>query len=138
MNFTAAGCKKSPGGEGTAASGAGPKAYRFAFITNNSADFWNIAEKGVHKAEKDLGIQAVVMRPLKTEVGEQQRFIEDILVQGFDGMAIAPISPDPMTPLRLNSTRSVGVSTITSATSPEKLMSLAPIDSSTRSSLRSG
>ena len=53
----------------------------------------------MHKAEKDLGIQAVVMRPLKTEVGEQQRFIEDILVQGFDGMAIAPISPDPMTPL---------------------------------------
>jgi len=97
-----AGCKKnaeapaaSPTGEGAPAG----KPYRFAFVTNNSSDFWNIAEKGVHKAEKDLGIQAVVMRPLKTEVGEQQRFIEDILVQGFDGMAIAPISPDPMTPL---------------------------------------
>ena len=47
-------------------------------------------------------------------------------------------STDPITPLRLNSARSVGVSTITSATSPEKLMSLAPIDSRTRSSLRSG
>ena len=47
-------------------------------------------------------------------------------------------STDPITPVRLNSARSVGVSTITSATSPEKLMSLAPIDSSTRSSLRSG
>ena len=47
-------------------------------------------------------------------------------------------STDPVTPVRLDSARSVGVSTITSATSPEKLMSLAPIDSSTRSSLRSG
>ena len=99
------GCKKAS--EAPAAPGAAPgepaapaaKTYKFAFVTNNSSDFWNIAEKGVHKAEKDLGIQAVVMRPLKTEVGEQQRFIEDILVQGFDGMAIAPISPDPMTPL---------------------------------------
>src|SRR6185436_1378534 len=56
----------------------------------------NIAEKGVRKAEKDLGITAQVFRPLKTEVSEQQRYIEDILVQGFDGMAICA---DSMTPL---------------------------------------
>ena len=53
----------------------------------------------MRKAEKDLGIEAEVFRPLKTEVSEQQRFIEDILVQGFDGMAICAISPDSMTPL---------------------------------------
>ncbi|HET6146887.1 MAG TPA: substrate-binding domain-containing protein [Polyangia bacterium] len=98
------GCKKSAEAPATSApvpAGGGKPAgaYRFAFVTNNSSDFWNIAEKGVRKAEMDLGIKAVVMRPLKTEVSEQQRFIEDILVQGFDGMAIAPISPDPMTPL---------------------------------------
>lgn len=100
-----AGCKKAAEGPAAPASGAAPSnaapagAYRFAFVTNNSSDFWNIAEKGVRKAEKDFGIKVDVMRPLKTEVGEQQRFIEDILVQGFDGMAICPISPDPMTPL---------------------------------------
>jgi ribose transport system substrate-binding protein len=94
------GCKKNAESPGMAGSGsAAAKTYRFAFVTNNSSDFWNIAEKGVRKAEKDLGIKAEVMRPLKTEVGEQQRFIEDILVQGFDGLAICPISPDPMTPL---------------------------------------
>ena len=53
----------------------------------------------MRKAEKDLGIQAVVFRPLKTEVAEQQRFIEDILVQNFDGMAICAINPDAMTGL---------------------------------------
>ena len=44
----------------------------------------------------------------------------------------------PITPLRRNSARSVALSTMTSATRPEKSMSLAPIDSSTRSSVRSG
>jgi ribose transport system substrate-binding protein len=84
----AAGCKK-----------ADTANDRFAFVTNNSSDFWNIAEKGVRRAEKDLGIKADLFKPLKTEVGEQQRFMEDILVQGFAGMAISPISPDAMTPL---------------------------------------
>jgi ribose transport system substrate-binding protein len=98
----AASCKKSePAGAAappTAERGAA-KPLRFAFVTNNSSDFWNIAEKGVRKAEKDLGIKADVFRPMKTEVSEQQRFIEDILVQNFDGMAICAINPDAMTPL---------------------------------------
>src|SRR3569832_2201684 len=80
------------------ASGA-TKTYKFAFVTNNSSDFWNIAEKGVHAAEKALGIKAVVFRPLKTEVAEQQRYIEDILVQDFDGMAICAINPEAETPI---------------------------------------
>jgi ribose transport system substrate-binding protein len=97
-----AGCKKSeptPAAPAAAEPAGGAKTYHFAFVTNNSSDFWNIAEKGVRKAEKDLGIKADVFRPLKTEVSEQQRFIEDILVQNFDGMAICAINPDAMTPL---------------------------------------
>src|SRR6476660_8823382 len=95
-----AGCKKSePSAAASATEPAGAKTYRFAFVTNNSSDFWNIAEKGVRKAEKELGIKSDVFRPMKTEVSEQQRFIEDILVQGFDGMAICAINPDAMTPL---------------------------------------
>ena len=95
-----AGCKKSePGAAAPAAEPGAAKPLKFAFVTNNSSDFWNIAEKGVRKAEKELGIQASVFRPLKTEVSEQQRFIEDILVQNFDGMAICAINPDAMTPI---------------------------------------
>lgn len=100
MAVGAAGCKRSePGAAAPAAQPAGGKVYKFAFVTNNSSDFWNIAEKGVRKAEKDLGITAQVFRPLKTDVAEQQRYIEDILVQDFDGMAICAINPDAMTPL---------------------------------------
>ena len=40
-----------------------------------------------------------MFRPLKGEVADQQRFLEDILVQGFDGVVISPINPDAMTEL---------------------------------------
>jgi ribose transport system substrate-binding protein len=104
-SFIAAGaaCKKTEEGGAAPPAAPGPppapKTLKFAFVTNNSSDFWNIAEKGVRKAEKELGVKAVVFRPLKTEVSEQQRYIEDILVQGFDGMAICAINPEAMTPL---------------------------------------
>ncbi len=70
---------------------------RFAFVTNNSSDFWNIGEKGLRKAEKDFGVKVDMFRPLKGEVADQQRFLEDIMVQGYDGVAISPINPDAMT-----------------------------------------
>src|SRR5436190_19894518 len=73
-----AGCKKSGGGA-TAGGEAGP--LRLAFVSNNSSDFWNIGEKGLRKAEKDLGVSVSMFRPLKGEVADQQRFLEDILVQ---------------------------------------------------------
>ncbi len=80
-------------------AGGGPAKLHFAFVTNNSSDFWNIATKGVNKAQVDFGIQADVFRPLKGEVSDQQRFLEDILVQSFDGVAISPIDAEAMTPL---------------------------------------
>jgi ribose transport system substrate-binding protein len=97
LSLSVSACKKSGGeGGGSEAPGA-PKTYRFAFVTNNSTDFWNIGEKGLRKAEREIGVKAQMFRPLKGEVADQQRFLEDILVQGFDGVAISPINPDAMT-----------------------------------------
>jgi ribose transport system substrate-binding protein len=89
-----AGCKK---GDGAASGGGDQGPLRLAFVSNNSSDFWNIGEKGLRKAEKDFGISVSMFRPLKGEVSDQQRFLEDILVQGFKGVAISPINPDAMT-----------------------------------------
>lgn len=95
--FLASACKKeaeaSAGGDGA----GNPGTLRFAFVTNNSSKFWNIAEKGLRKAEKDFGIRVEIFRPLKGDVADQQRFLEDILVQRFDGVAVSPINPDGMT-----------------------------------------
>jgi ribose transport system substrate-binding protein len=95
------GCKKQGGEGGGAAPAAAPAAGqpKFAFVTNNSAGFWNIAVKGIQKAEQDLGIKAQVFRPLKGELAEQQRYIEDVMVMGFQGMAVSPVNPDSMTDL---------------------------------------
>jgi ribose transport system substrate-binding protein len=86
-----------------AASGCKDKneagSYRFAFVTNNTSAFWNIAVKGIKKAEQDFGIKAEPFRPIKGELAEQQRYLEDILVLGFDGVAISPLNPESMTPL---------------------------------------
>ena len=39
-----------------AGAGAAPAgSYHFAFVTNNSSDFWNIGEKGLRKAREGLG-----------------------------------------------------------------------------------
>lgn len=89
-------CNKKP--DQAAGAGADTK-YKFAFVTNNSSEFWNIAVKGIEKAKQDLGIEAEIFRPLKGEVAEQQRYLEDIMVLGFDGMAISPVNPDAMTPV---------------------------------------
>ena len=97
-------CKKNEGGGQMApAPGAAPAApsggnLKFAFVTNNSTDFWNIAEKGLLKAQREFpNVKVSMFRPLKGEVADQQRFLEDIMVQGFDGVAISPINPDAMT-----------------------------------------
>jgi ribose transport system substrate-binding protein len=94
------GCnKKTETGGASAPAASGPGTYKFAFVTNNSAGFWNIAVKGVQKAEQDFGIKAEVLRPLKGELAEQQRYLEDVMVMGFQGMAVSPVNPDSMTPL---------------------------------------
>lgn len=90
-------CNKSTPQGGAGESPAVSDVPRFAFVTNNTGQFWNIAEKGLRKAEKELGIKADIFKPLKGEVADQQRFLEDILVQKYDGVAISPINPDAMT-----------------------------------------
>jgi ribose transport system substrate-binding protein len=99
LGLALCGCKSKSAEATPAGSAASPAVLHFAFVTNNSSDFWNIAEKGVRKAERDFGIKADVFRPLKGEVSDQQRFLEDIQVQNFDGVAISPIDASAMTPL---------------------------------------
>jgi ribose transport system substrate-binding protein len=98
LSLLGSSCKKNePAAGGAPAAAPAAGTYRFAFVTNNSSDFWNIAEKGLRKAEKDFGVKVDMFRPLKGEIADQQRFLEDIMVQSFDGVAISPINPDAMT-----------------------------------------
>jgi len=83
-----------------AASEAPPaKAYKIAFLTNNTSAFWNIALAGVHKAEEELGIKVTFKMPPNGTVLEQQEYLENFVAQGYDAVAISPIDAENMTSL---------------------------------------
>ncbi|HEX3134624.1 MAG TPA: substrate-binding domain-containing protein, partial [Planctomycetota bacterium] len=70
---------------------------KFAFITNNSSEFWKIAEKGVQKANAELGVNAEVKMPETGKPEQQKKIIEDLISQGYHGFAISLISPADQT-----------------------------------------
>src|SRR5262245_63346729 len=49
---------------------------RLAFITNNAADFWTIARKGVEKADAELGDASVEFRLGDGTAAEQKRIVD--------------------------------------------------------------
>lgn len=76
------------------ATASGGEVVRLAFVTNNSADFWTIARKGVEKADAELpDVEAVFRLVSDGTAAEQQRVVDDLLTQGVQGMAISPVDP---------------------------------------------
>jgi ribose transport system substrate-binding protein len=83
---------------GTAAGGS--KTLKLAFVTNNSADFWTIARRGVEKADAELAdVDAEFRLVSDGTAAEQQRVVDDLLTKGVDGMAISPVDPQNQTAL---------------------------------------
>lgn len=66
---------------------------RIAFVTNQIADFWNIAKAGCQDAQKDFNIVVDVQMPSEAEVTEQKRIVNDLVASGIDGIAISPLDP---------------------------------------------
>ena len=76
----------------------GPEPVRLAFVTNNSADFWTIARRGVEQADADLDDVEVEFRLTSDgTAAEQQRVVDDLLTKGVDGIAISPVDPQNQT-----------------------------------------
>ena len=84
-------------------SGSGDSAakeYKLAFVTNNSADFWTIARKGVEKADAELNDVTTDFRFVSDPPSaEQKRILDDLLAKGIDGVAISPADPKNQTAL---------------------------------------
>jgi ribose transport system substrate-binding protein len=64
-----------------------------AFVTNNASDFWKIAVAGVHKYEKEAGVQVDIKMPPTGAVAEQKQILENLLSQGYNGIAVSVIAP---------------------------------------------
>ncbi|HQU43411.1 MAG TPA: sugar-binding protein, partial [Pirellulales bacterium] len=64
-----------------------------AFVTNNPYEFWTIAKKGTEKAAKELNVTVEFRMPPQGSAAEQRQIVEDLLVQGVQGIAISPVDP---------------------------------------------
>src|SRR5688572_18163521 len=79
-------------------SGSAEKELTVAFVTNNSADFWTIARKGVEKADGELSTVSAEFRLTSDgTAAEQKRIVDDLLTKGIDGIAISPVDPENQT-----------------------------------------
>ncbi len=65
-----------------------------AFVTNQIASFWQIAEVGCRDAGKDFDINVEVRMPAEATAVEQKRIVEDLLTSGIAGIAISPIDAE--------------------------------------------
>jgi ribose transport system substrate-binding protein len=97
LALVAAGCRAAD------SPGNNVETVKLAFVTNNSADFWTIARRGVEKADAELTDVDVEFRLTSpADAAEQQRIVDDLLTKGVDGIAISPVDPQNQT-LMLNS-----------------------------------
>jgi ribose transport system substrate-binding protein len=70
-----------------------------AFITNNTADFWIIAQRGCEKAQTELPDYKIDFRLTSDATpAEQRRIIDDLLARNVSGIAISPIDPKNQKP----------------------------------------
>ena len=75
------------------AAGAG-KQLHLAFVTNNTADYWNLARKGAEKAQAEMpNVQLDFKMPGQGTAAEQTDIVDDMLAKGVDGIAISPVDP---------------------------------------------
>jgi ribose transport system substrate-binding protein len=67
---------------------------KVAFVSNNTHEFWSIAEAGTRKAAADLGVEVIFKRPKSGTAADQKAIIEDLMTQGVQAIAISVIDPE--------------------------------------------
>src|SRR4051812_16923659 len=72
----------------------GGSSTKLAFVTNNASEFWKIAAAGVHKYEKESGVQVDIKMPPNGKVEEQNQILENLVSQGYNGIAVSAIAPN--------------------------------------------
>lgn len=72
---------------------SGRKPIRLAFVPNAPTAFWDMAQHGLHKFEKETGIHVELKFPPTGSVEEQDQILEDLESQGYSGVALSVIAP---------------------------------------------
>jgi ribose transport system substrate-binding protein len=67
---------------------------RVAFVSNNAADFWTIAQAGCRKAEKDFGdVRVEFKQPDPGTAAQQKSVVEDLVGSGVKAISVSVINP---------------------------------------------
>jgi ribose transport system substrate-binding protein len=77
----------------SASSGAEGKIVKLAFVTNNSSQFWKIAEAGLRKYEKEAKVQVDLKMPPNGTPEDQNQILQNLTSQGYDAIAVSVIAP---------------------------------------------
>lgn len=66
---------------------------KVAFVSNNPATFWTIAEAGSRKAEKEFGVEVIFRKPAAGDQAVQKEVIDNVLNQDVRALAVSVIDP---------------------------------------------
>ena len=96
-------CDKGHGGSATAGDAPAaavtirkapdPNGLKLAFVPNNASEYWKICHGGIHKFEKESGVQVDFKTPTNGKTEEQNVILENLVSQGYDGIAISACAP---------------------------------------------
>jgi ribose transport system substrate-binding protein len=87
------GCNKgAAAGNGTTGAGKG-KVIKLAFVTNNSSQFWKIAEAGLRKYEREAKVQVDIKMPPNGTPEDQNQILQNLASQAYDAIAVSVIAP---------------------------------------------
>ena len=128
--FAFTGCEKRDGGNaqgtgGGASSGDSGSSNRarqvhkapdgatikLAFVTNNPSDFWRIAQAGVKKYEREGNVKVDIQMPPNGKAEEQNQMLENLVSQGYHGIAVSAIAPKDQVPQLNRAARQTNVIT---------------------------
>ncbi len=70
------------------------KTPKIAFISNNTATYWNLAHVGIRRFEKQTGVHVRFLEPQNATVAEQNNYLNDLIADGYNAVALSVISPN--------------------------------------------
>jgi ribose transport system substrate-binding protein len=76
-----------------ASTGVQGKIVKLAFVTNNSSQFWKIAEAGLRKYEGEGKVQVDLKMPPNGTPEDQNQILQNLASQGYDAIAVSVIAP---------------------------------------------
>tara|TARA_Y100001934_G_C12352275_1_gene776037 strand:+ start:192 stop:1217 length:1026 start_codon:yes stop_codon:yes gene_type:complete len=66
---------------------------KLVLIPNAPTSFWNLVRNGLNKFESEFSAKVELKYPPTGKVTEQNQLLEDLIIQGYHGVAISVIAP---------------------------------------------